>query len=200
MLSTDNSLRRRAIDAALAVLRESGPEGLSTRAVAERAGVTQPALYRHFENKDALVREVMREVRARFRDRFLDALESAPTARERLLAGMDAFRAFSVEEPGLYDALFATPPRLRPTSRDSPEPTSSGGASRDHSFGLLVDRVAEVVAEGQLRTMEASSVALMFAALGRGLVSLYRRGRYASDDAYAAHFRAACEALLRGLS
>jgi AcrR family transcriptional regulator len=188
MLSSDNSPRQRAIAAAVQVLREQGPEGFSTRAVAERAGVTQPALYRHFADKEALLGEVMREARARFRDRFLDAVEAAPSARTRLLAALDAFRSFSAEEPGLHDALFSTPPK--------------GGAeaagSRDGIFGLLVDRVAEAIAERELAAPDATSAALMLAALARGLASLHRRGRFGSEAQYADFFRAACETMLRG--
>jgi AcrR family transcriptional regulator len=190
MLSSDNSPRQRTVAAAFQVLREAGPDGFSTRAVAERAGVTQPALYRHFADKDALYAEVMREARARFRDRFLDAVENAPTPRSRLLAGLDAFRSFSVDEPGLHDAIFSSRPKAD---------GADGAAARDGIFRLLVDRVAEAIAERELAAPDATSAALMLAALVRGLAALHRRGRFSSETHYAEFYRTACETMLRGL-
>lgn len=47
--------REQIIEAALALLNETGVDKLSTRALAERLGVQQPALYWHFKNKRALL-------------------------------------------------------------------------------------------------------------------------------------------------
>lgn len=43
------------IDAAITLLNEVGIDALSTRALAQRLGVQQPALYWHFKNKRALL-------------------------------------------------------------------------------------------------------------------------------------------------
>lgn len=43
------------IRAALDLLNEVGVDGLTTRKLAERLGVQQPALYWHFRNKRALL-------------------------------------------------------------------------------------------------------------------------------------------------
>jgi TetR/AcrR family tetracycline transcriptional repressor len=47
--------RQRIIDAAIAVLDEVGIDDLTTRKLADRLGVQQPALYWHFRNKRALL-------------------------------------------------------------------------------------------------------------------------------------------------
>jgi AcrR family transcriptional regulator len=49
------SLRPALIKAGLRAVAEDGPEGFSLRGVAKRAGVTPPAVYRHFADKDALL-------------------------------------------------------------------------------------------------------------------------------------------------
>ena len=57
--------RETVIRAALDLLNEVGVDGLSTRRLAERLGVQQPALYWHFKNKrellDALSRQMLVE-------------------------------------------------------------------------------------------------------------------------------------------
>lgn len=48
--------RTRILDAAVALIEEAGGSPLTMSAVAERAGVTDRTVYRHFETRDALVR------------------------------------------------------------------------------------------------------------------------------------------------
>ncbi|HEY4305774.1 MAG TPA: TetR/AcrR family transcriptional regulator C-terminal domain-containing protein [Gemmatimonadaceae bacterium] len=47
--------RNQIVDTALAVLEETGIDGLTTRLIAQRLGVQQPALYWHFKSKRALL-------------------------------------------------------------------------------------------------------------------------------------------------
>ena len=57
--------RRRILDTALELLNEVGVDALSTRAIADRLGVRQPALYWHFESKRALLDAMNGEILAR---------------------------------------------------------------------------------------------------------------------------------------
>ena len=57
--------RSRIIDEALALLNEVGVDALSTRLLAQRLGVQQPALYWHFRNKRALLDAMNGEILAR---------------------------------------------------------------------------------------------------------------------------------------
>ncbi|GIE76475.1 TetR family transcriptional regulator [Actinoplanes philippinensis] len=53
--------RARIVDAAVALMSESGPESLTFAVVAERAGVGRATVYRHWPTVDALADEVMNE-------------------------------------------------------------------------------------------------------------------------------------------
>jgi TetR/AcrR family tetracycline transcriptional repressor len=57
--------RRGIIDTALELLNEVGVDALSTRLIAQRLGVQQPALYWHFKNKRALLDAMNGEILAR---------------------------------------------------------------------------------------------------------------------------------------
>jgi TetR/AcrR family tetracycline transcriptional repressor len=57
--------RRRIIDTALELLNEVGVDALSTRLIAQRLSVQQPALYWHFKNKRALLDAMNGEILAR---------------------------------------------------------------------------------------------------------------------------------------
>lgn len=47
--------RNQIVDTALTLLEETGIDGLTTRVIAQRLGVQQPALYWHFKSKRALL-------------------------------------------------------------------------------------------------------------------------------------------------
>jgi AcrR family transcriptional regulator len=178
------------VDAALEILRDDGLEAVTMRAVAERARVTPPAIYWYFADKDALLANVLREVRTLFHDRLVDAL-AAPTAEERLWRSLDAFRRFAVEQPGLFRVLF--------TGRPSGRRLRESRGTYPTIFQHLVDRVAECMKEGSLRGGDPNAVAMTIAALGQGLVLLHQRGRFESDSAFAQAYRASFEQLFDGL-
>lgn len=52
------SLKQAVIDMSLAIVEESGHDGLSLRDVAERCGVSRSAPYKHFKDKNELLLEI----------------------------------------------------------------------------------------------------------------------------------------------
>ena len=67
--------RAKILEAATEVLFEVGYAGAKTPLIAERAGVSQGALYRHFPTKIDLLAEALAEILAGARDRFVRAFE-----------------------------------------------------------------------------------------------------------------------------
>ncbi|MER3444162.1 MAG: TetR family transcriptional regulator [Meiothermus sp.] len=56
LLSESNPTRASILQAGLELLVERGYKGATTRAIAERAGLTEVTLFRHFESKEALLK------------------------------------------------------------------------------------------------------------------------------------------------
>jgi len=50
-----DTTRERILDAATAIIRDSGPEGLTVEAAADLAGVSRKTVYNHFDGKYALI-------------------------------------------------------------------------------------------------------------------------------------------------
>ena len=173
------------------MLDRDGVDGVTLRAVGREARVSAPALYWHFEDKDALLVAVVREIAAQFVRHVRAAAEAAP-AESRMVAVGDAFVAFVIEHPHRFQLLFRRPPRgtSRPLHR-APPPNSS--------FGVLVELVEQGMTAGTLRRDDAVSVALTVAALAQGLVLLLERGRFADRAEFAAFARESFRRLLRGL-
>jgi TetR/AcrR family tetracycline transcriptional repressor len=93
--------RENILDAALALLNEVGLDQFSTRRLAEKLGVQQPALYWHFRSKSALLDALNHEMLVRFHDRRLPrpgerwddfTLANARSFRRALLAVRDGAR------------------------------------------------------------------------------------------------------------
>src|SRR5262249_41240681 len=71
-------LRRVLVDAALKLAEEGGPEAVSVREAARRAGVSAGAPFRHFASRDALMTAVAEEAQRRFRAEIDAALAAVP--------------------------------------------------------------------------------------------------------------------------
>ena len=97
-LSADER-RQHLLDETMAMVVEHGPTAVSMGAVADAAGVTRALVYKHFENKDALLVELYRREAA--------ALDAA--IRERVAEADDGFepklRAFIGAEGQIFTLL-----------------------------------------------------------------------------------------------
>ncbi|WP_328952736.1 TetR/AcrR family transcriptional regulator [Kitasatospora purpeofusca] len=93
--------RERIARAALQVVDEEGPDGLTMRALAERLGVKAASLYNHIENKDALVDTVSELVNSE--------IDHAPLSdadwRSGLAAYARGYRAVFVRHPNAVSLL-----------------------------------------------------------------------------------------------
>lgn len=83
---TDRTPRQKELlDLALDLTREVGISGLTVRGLAQRAGFTEAALYRHFPSKQALLVALVGRIEERFLGRILEAAGPPERpARERL--------------------------------------------------------------------------------------------------------------------
>lgn len=160
-------IKSRIIAAARALHFERGPDAVTMRAVAERVGVTATALYRHFADKDAILREVLGEGSRLLGSHLFRALE-APTALDRLRATADAYLEFSLTQPQAYRALFDPP---ADEAGDSPLHRQRGAVRR-----FLRDRVREGMDAGVLAPGDPDGMALTFWAMLHGLASLHFAG------------------------
>ena len=93
------------LDAAVAIADEQGLDAVSMRALAERVGVTPMALYRHVEDKAALLDGIVGRLLAAL---LPSAAEDRPWD-ERLSALAHACRALTGRHPWAAQLLFSRP-------------------------------------------------------------------------------------------
>src|SRR6266568_3604325 len=97
-------LRRALIEAAAAILAESGPEGLSTRRLAREVGVSTMAVYTYFGGMDDLVRAMVHEGFARLNGRLTALAPSKDPVADVVALGR-VYRDNAVRNPDLYAAM-----------------------------------------------------------------------------------------------
>ncbi|NUR86667.1 MAG: TetR/AcrR family transcriptional regulator [Nonomuraea sp.] len=113
-------LRGELVEAATRLLAATGDaEALTLRAVAREAGIAAPSIYRHFADRDALVREVVDACFERLDDALTAAMAAEPGAELR--ACCLAYCRFGLDNPGLYGILFSANLALICPSEEGPK-------------------------------------------------------------------------------
>jgi AcrR family transcriptional regulator len=175
----------RIASAALAILVEEGAEAVSMRRVAAAAGVTAMATYRHFPNREALLRTVVDTAFAAVGTEWGRRGEGLGF-EDRLHALMHAFLDFALGRPNLYAFLITD---RREGSRRFPDDFRGSPA-----FSALVEVVEQGMRERALRPDDPLEVALAVGAPVMGLVQLYLGNRIGLPEA---DFRGLCERTVR---
>src|SRR3954470_22071342 len=84
-----HATRRRLLDAAVEELVDHGYVGLTTPAVARRAGVSRGAQQNYFPHKATLVAEAVRHLARQGGDELRERVAALPRGRARVQAGLD---------------------------------------------------------------------------------------------------------------
>jgi AcrR family transcriptional regulator len=97
------------IQAALQLVQEAGPQGVTVREAARRAGVSSGAPFRHFPSRRALMTAVGDHVMAQFRAAIAAALSAAPTDDPvaRIRAMGHGYIRWALRHPAQYQVIAA---------------------------------------------------------------------------------------------
>lgn len=98
--------RRAILDAARQTFAEDGLERASLRAIAARAGYTPAALYFHFDSKEAIYAELLRDSLAALGQSVARAVKKTQDPAERFRAAAMAFFSYYARHPSELDLGF----------------------------------------------------------------------------------------------
>ena len=110
---------QRIIAVARLIAAREGWSAVTIRRLSEEIEFSQPVLYSHFKNKDAIVAAVVVEG---FRELATALRQAANAPKDRRSALFDvatAYITFAREQPALYEAMFALPIDLRFAQADT---------------------------------------------------------------------------------
>jgi AcrR family transcriptional regulator len=137
------NLREALIVAATQLAAEHGPDAVVLREAARRVGVSHNAAYRHFADRDALLRAVSARAMAQFGQLVADRIaaaadgEDGQAAAARFEASGRAYVEFAMTQPGLFRLVCA---------RSLGDVELEDGAH--HPYTQLSERLDELVATG----------------------------------------------------
>jgi AcrR family transcriptional regulator len=132
------NLRAALIEAARAVMEETSSSDLSLRDLARRVGVSPMAAYRHFTDKEDLLRAVADLGFADLVQRMEAAQKTHAEPLARVAEMCRAYLAFAQGHPAMFDLMFAAPVLKRGLTPDN----------CTRAFGSLQSAVAACPAPG----------------------------------------------------
>ena len=157
-------LRDALVQAALAEVELGGPEAISISALAKRLGVSQPAPYKHFADRESLLTAVTAEAFRQFNAILRESI-GKPSRRSKLARLAQATLDFGLRRNGIYRLMFASR-----TMACAAKGSELHNAVME-TFALLLDSL-EAPAVGLLRERSALKI---WAAL-HGVVMLAEQG------------------------
>ena len=120
--------RAQLLDAALEVFVAHGYHAAAMEDVAERAGISKPVLYQHFDGKLELYLAIVDAQTEALTGLVRDALASTEDHKERVYATIAAFFAFVDGPGGAYRLLFESDLTNEPAVRERLDATELGVA------------------------------------------------------------------------
>jgi AcrR family transcriptional regulator len=103
----------RIVAAARVIAEREGWDAVTIRRLAEDIEYSQPVLYSHFENRDAIVAAVAVEGFKELTATLREAASESTGRRNALKNVAMAYLAFGLGRPALYEAMFVLPTNLR---------------------------------------------------------------------------------------
>jgi AcrR family transcriptional regulator len=138
-------LRQKILNAARELLVKRGYEAVTMREIGKRIEYSATALYKHFVDKDALVRELCREDFSAFARYFVEQVATSGDPVERMARAGLVYLEFAEQYPAHYRLMFMT--ELPPTP---PEDGEREDPARN-AYVFVRSLVEELLRGGYLR-------------------------------------------------
>lgn len=163
-------LRTSIINAAAQLIGESRSLSFKLRDVAELVGTSQPAIYKHFESREALLVEIAIEgymLQRKFRDRAFELC--GPSPLHRAMAMAHAYIYFARKYPGFFMLM---------KNMETREILSSKRYTRerDLSIALSSEIVRDCKTAGLFHDVEMQLAHTLLQAAAAGLAHIYLTG------------------------
>ncbi len=164
--------RSEILDAAKVLFASEGFARVTTRALAEKAGLSQSGLYIYFPTKEDMLRAISEETHDAMTAAFEQAVVKGDTPRENLRRLTRAYIEFGLSHPAEYQLTFTVSPEaLGPLEKDFSKP-SMGQAPGARSFLRFGELLADLGGEDLLGDLDPLAMTQILWFVGHGAVSL----------------------------
>ena len=161
-----STTRLRIHDAAVALYREAGLDGITMRAVAARSGVAASALYGYYRDRSALLEALWREPAGAAAREVAAIASTVVPPVERIEKMLDVYLKLAEENPEIYRGAFMY---VRPGSRPKPATLPLGEVELHRQ---LVQALSDGCAQGLFASDDVQLDAQCFWATLHGALAL----------------------------
>lgn len=187
--------RDRILGCACDLYLKHGLDGFSMRKLAREVGVTAPAIYRHYDGRDEVLSDVLREAHRTF-SRYLYAALGEPTALDRFIGAGEGFLNFVIDHPRWYGIMHTATEQL---GMDEVPADIEAMRSAIHQF--WIDRVRESMDAGVLKEGDPEMTSITMWAHAHGMVQLYHEGcLHVNEDEFRAVFKSSWFRVMAGVA
>ena len=159
-------LERALVDAAVDMIRTEGVQAFTLRSVGARVGVSRTALYRHFDDKTALLARVASEGFRRLHAALAQAVATASQEHADPLQAMAAaYVRFAAGNPSHYQTMFGG---FLPDWSRYPDLIEHGNAALD----ILADTIRSEQERGAIAPGDPIELAEITWSLSHGIATL----------------------------
>lgn len=176
----ESATKARIRAAAAAVFDRMGIAGLTMRAIAREAGLSATAIYRHYINRDAILRDVW-ELGYEDLTRVMEQPITSVDPGEQVVELTERYVRWALRQSEIYELKN----RYDPNEKDLLKRRHDGevGDLTNAPLIILVSTIESALASGRWREQSAWQIALAIWALAHGLVSLHRSEQISVSEA-----------------
>jgi AcrR family transcriptional regulator len=173
---TDQTTADKILAAARTLLEQEGAAAVSMRRVADAVGITPMAIYRHFANRETLLKSVADAAFVEVAQEWSTRARH-PDLMHALRHSMEHYLDYALRHPHMFDYNFSV---ARDDARRFPEDFR---ARCSPTLNVVADMLAEGMRLGLLRDGDPWDIAMTLWAQAHGLIALYRARRFSYDEA-----------------
>lgn len=165
------------LECALDLFLSEGYKGLSMRKIALCADITPTAIYRHYDDKEALFHIILKKGFGMLMSYLTPALQGE-TAFDRLKLTIQYYLDFMIEQPKYCELIF-----IKNESRDELASHDELRAYSKTTFDFDTQRIQACMDTGDIKQDNASEVSLLLLSTYVGFFSLYTSGLLPRSEA-----------------
>jgi AcrR family transcriptional regulator len=178
--------RERILKTARQLLPRYGYNGISIRAIAEKAKLTTGAIYFHFKDKKDIYKTICFEAIDILINSFRDRMQSRTTPSQKLISTFDSYIDFFYTHKDHYNILMEYKANYDPDVKDDYLEVTK---KLSEMYGLMEETIRAGIREGAFRKIDPQMLAVLLAAVAEGMLQLKKLGIFDYMEISDANFR-----------
>lgn len=165
--------RERILKTARQLLPRYGYNGISIRAIAEKAKLTTGAIYFHFKDKMDIYKTICFEAIDMLIANFRERMESRKTPSQKLISTFDSYIDFFYNHQDHYNILMEYKAHYDPDVKDDHLEVTK---KLSEMYELMEETIRDGIGDGSFRTIDPRMLSVLLAAVAEGMLQLKKLG------------------------